>query len=302
MKQSPQDFTPFDARRRASKTPLIFGAALLGVAGLVAFIALRSSRGGETPETAALASPASTRAATPTPTPVLTPSAPPLPKWARRDVITDVPVAKGRKVVALTFDDGPWPRSTNEILSILRDSNIKATFFMVGQEIGRRPEVAMQVRKAGHALGGHSFTHAVRPRDPHGEVRKTDANLKKVLQFTPTIYRPPYGIVHNAMTRREQALDRAIILWSADSEDWRRPGVSRIVSNVLREVRPGAIVLMHDGGGPRGQTISALPRIISGLRARGYEFVTVPKLLSMRVVPKKMPAKKSAVKLKQKHV
>ena len=304
MKRS-MESTPFDAPRRraprkSSPMPLLAGAGVLAV-GAVAFTMLRgggkTSGAPETPvEAAALAS---TRAVKIAPTPKPQPTTAPLPSWAPKSVTTSIPVA-GKKVVALTFDDGPWPHSTNEILGILRDNNIKATFFMVGQEVGRRPSVAAQVRDAGHIIGAHSFTHAVRPRDPNGEISKTDVNLKKVLQFTPNIYRPPYGIVHNAMTRRAQATNKAIILWSADSEDWRKPGVSRIVSNVLREVGPGGIVLMHDGGGNRAETIAALPQIISGLRSRGYSFVTVPQLMEMRVEPTKAPPKKPAAKKKKK--
>lgn len=302
MKRSTET-TPFDmprrgAPRKSSPMPLLAGVGVLAI-GAVAFAMLRGGGNGGAPAAPEAAAVASTRVVKATPTPKPQPTAPPLPSWAPKSVTTAIPVA-GKKVVALTFDDGPWPHSTNEILGILRDNNIKATFFMVGQEIGRRPEVAAQVRDAGHVIGAHSFTHAVRPRDPNGEISKTDVNLKKVLQFTPTIYRPPYGIVHNAMTRRAQTTNKAIILWSADSEDWRKPGVSRIVSNVLREVGPGGIILMHDGGGNRAETIAALPQIISGLRSRGYQFVTVPQLMAMRVEPTKAPPKKPAAKKKKK--
>lgn len=222
------------------------------------------------------------RVATPTPKP--TPNLHAAPSWSRGQVIKDVPVKKGDKVIALTFDDGPWPDSTRQILQILADQGVKATFYMVGQEVMRRPDIALAVRDAGHDIGNHSWDHPSRPRDAIGQIERTNAEIKKVVGFTPSTFRPPYGLLKNGMARQAMRIGQPVMLWSADSGDWSRPGASRIASRIVNQATPGGVALMHDGGGPRAQTIAALPRIIETLRARGYRFVTVPELLRLRTV------------------
>ena len=242
---------------------------------------------------------------TPPPRPTPTPNVQAVPNWARGKVVNSVPVKNSDKVVALTFDDGPWPESTRQILRVLADNHIKATFYMVGQEVMRRPAIAREVRDAGHAIGNHSWDHPSRPRDPQRQVKRTDAELKKILGFTPTTFRPPYGILKNGMARQAMNDGQPVMLWSADSTDWSRPGVSRIVSRVLNGLGPGGISLMHDGGGAREQSVAALPIIISSLRERGYRFVTVPELLRLRAIapPTKVKSKSppSSAKKRPKH-
>lgn len=208
--------------------------------------------------------------------------------WARGKVLNSVPVKKGDKVFALTFDDGPWPESTRQILRVLQENNVKATFFMVGQEVTRRPEIAREVLAAGHAIGNHSWDHPSRPRDPIMQVQRTNAAIKRVIGFTPTSFRPPYGIVAK-MAREAQREGDPVLLWSADSVDWSRPGVGKIVSRILNQARPGGISLMHDGGGNREQSVEALPMIIAGLKERGYTLVTIPELLKHRVASAPSP-------------
>ena len=202
--------------------------------------------------------------------------------WAKGRKISEVPVAPGTKVFALTFDDGPWPEYTREILQILKANDVKATFFMVGQEVSRRPEIAREVRDAGHAIGNHSWDHPSRPRDPIAQVEKTDAIIRKELGFRPTFFRPPYGLMKNGMAAHAMSLRDPVLLWSADSADWKRPGVDHIVRMIVGQAHPGGISLMHDGGGNRSQDVEALPIIISSLRAKGYRFVTIPELLKLR--------------------
>ncbi len=204
-----------------------------------------------------------------------------MPSWAHGKVINSIPVKAGDKVFALTFDDGPWPESTRQILRVLKDNNVKATFFMVGQEVSRRPQVAREVLAQGHAIGNHSWDHPSRPRDPIMQVQKTNEQIKKVIGYTPTIFRPPYGILAGMAHEAEREGD-PVFLWSADSVDWSRPGVEKIVSRILNQARPGGISLMHDGGGNRSQSVAALPLIIQGLKARGYTLVTIPELLQHR--------------------
>jgi peptidoglycan/xylan/chitin deacetylase (PgdA/CDA1 family) len=229
------------------------------------------------------------------PPPKPTPDPQAIPKWAEGVVINKVPVRPGEKVFALTFDDGPWPVYTNQILKILDDYQVKATFFMVGSVLQNYPDIGRAIRDRGHAIGGHSWSHPTRPRDPVAQIERTDAIIKSVLGFTPTFYRPPYGMVHNRMTQQARREKQAVLIWSADSLDWRRPSASRIAANILREASPGGIALMHDGGGPRSHTVAALPLVIRGLQARGYRFVTIPELLKLRYLPP-AKAKRAAVK------
>ena len=209
-----------------------------------------------------------------------------------------VPVKPGEKVIALTFDDGPWPDSTEKILAILKRNNIKATFFMVGSVVKEYPKIARSVRADGHSIGSHSWSHPLRPRDPKEQIDRTDAIIKKTVGITPTTYRPPYGALKNGMDKRAMQLHKAVIIWSDDSNDWKRPPAARMAATVLREASPGGIVLMHDGGGPRSRTVEALPIIIEDLQKRGYRFVTVPELLRMRYVPPKPTAKPKPTKKK----
>jgi peptidoglycan/xylan/chitin deacetylase (PgdA/CDA1 family) len=208
--------------------------------------------------------------------------------WARGKVLNSVPVKKSDKVYALTFDDGPWPESTRQILSILKANNVKATFYMVGQEVTRRPELAREVVAAGHAIGNHSWDHPSRPRDPIMQVQRTNAAIKKAVGFAPTSFRPPYGIVAK-MAREAQREGDPVLIWTADSTDWKRPGSERIARNILNGAHPGGIALMHDGGGNREQTVAALPTIIAGLKARGYTLVTIPELIRHHYVAPPKP-------------
>jgi chitin deacetylase len=102
-----------------------------------------------------------------------------IPQWAQGKIVNHVPVRRSDKVIALTFDDGPWPRYTKEVLQVLASRNVKATFFMVGQEVQRRPALVREVRAAGHVIGSHSWGHAHRPRNPRAEILRTDAALNK---------------------------------------------------------------------------------------------------------------------------
>ncbi len=208
-----------------------------------------------------------------------------LPDWARGAVINHVDVPASEKVIALTFDDGPNPPYTRQILQILNEHNAKATFFMVGEELSANRSMAREVLNAGHAVGNHSWSHPSRPRDPGTEVKRTDTLIRIVLGFEPTLFRPPYGIMSNGMSKYARQNRDAVLLWSVDTVDWHKPGAKRIASRVIRGARPGRIVLMHDGGGNRSQTVAALPVVLETLGKQGYRFVTIPELLQLRQAP-----------------
>ena len=258
----------------------VAGAALLCVVGWKVIAHRDNANAATTPVRAEPVS-LPIRAARPTATPQIY-AARDIANWAKGRRITNVPVAPGNKVFALTFDDGPWPVYTRKILAILKENNVKATFFMVGHEVHARPDVARAVRDDGHAIGNHSWDHPSRPKDPVMQVMRTDAEIKKDLGFRPTFFRPPYGIMKNGMAAQAAKLHDPILLWSADSADWKRPGADHIIQMIVGQARPGGISLMHDGGGDRSQDVEALPVIISELRAKGYRFVTIPELLKLR--------------------
>ncbi len=269
-------------KRSSNLVPLagVAGLTLL-VFGLWRVMAARQSSPSPIVPAQTISAPVPRRTPRATPTPQIYASRD-IANWAKGKKVLQVPVKASDKVFALTFDDGPWPVYTRKILQILKENNVEATFFMVGHEVRARPDVARAVRDAGHAIGNHSWDHPSRPRDPIMQVMRTDAIIQKELGFRPTFFRPPYGLMKNGMAGQAMKLHDPVLLWSADSTDWKKPGAARIVSNVVNEASPGGISLMHDGGGDRYQDVEALPIIISTLRSQGYRFVTIPELLKLR--------------------
>jgi peptidoglycan-N-acetylglucosamine deacetylase len=183
--------------------------------------------------------------------------------------------------VALTFDDGPWPHTTAQILAILTERQAPATFFVVGRQVQRYPELVRQELAAGMAVGSHSYSH-LQPFD-----RLPPARLRaEIVQGRRTLYpwhvrlvgfRPPGGAAPPAVVAAAQEFGDRTVLWSVDPADW-HPGVTanQLVQRVLTAARPGAIVLLHDGGGDRSATVAALPVIIDGLRRLGLTLTVVP--------------------------
>jgi peptidoglycan-N-acetylglucosamine deacetylase len=189
-----------------------------------------------------------------------------------------------KKVIALTFDDGPWPEGTPKILDILKRNNIKGTFFVVGQMLKRYPELGRQIVADGHIIGNHTWHHWYHHFSPQAaafEIETTSDLIYKTTGVKTTLFRPPGGMMHNGLVNYAKNKNYTNVMWSADSIDYSRPAVPRLVKNVMRNSEPGGIVLMHDGGGNRTRTIQALPQIISTFKKQGYRFVTVPELLEM---------------------
>jgi peptidoglycan-N-acetylglucosamine deacetylase len=176
--------------------------------------------------------------------------------------------------VALTFDDGPWPNSTGQILAILAQRRTPATFFVVGRQAQRYPDLVRWELAAGMAVGSHSWSHP-QPFDrlPVARLRDEITHGRRVLEplgVRPVGFRPPGGAASATVLAAAQGLGERTVLWSVDPADW-QPGVTadQLVWRVLAAVRPGAIVLLHDGGGDRSATVAALPAIIDGLRRLG---------------------------------
>jgi peptidoglycan/xylan/chitin deacetylase (PgdA/CDA1 family) len=183
--------------------------------------------------------------------------------------------------VALTFDDGPHPRHTLEVLRVLRRLNARATFYVLGGLAARYPEVVERLRAAGMEVANHSMTHPYRSpfgRLPDADVVAEVRGATRVLNdlgIQPATFRPPGGSWSDRTVRLAEDMGQRTVLWSVDSRDWTGATAAQIARAVLQDVRPGAIILLHDGGGDRSATVEALPRIIRGLRQMDLRLVLV---------------------------
>ncbi|HEU0193108.1 MAG TPA: polysaccharide deacetylase family protein [Gaiellales bacterium] len=185
------------------------------------------------------------------------------------------------KMVALSFDDGP-SIYTPQVLSILNHYGAHATFFEVGEEVAAYPGNSRKVIASGDVIGNHTWSHPVLTTANVGrQVSRAEAEIKRTTGFAPCLLRPPYGDGSPAVISAVRRMGMLTIIWNVDPRDWSLPGTSAIVQRVLSAVRPGAIVVMHDGGGPRSETVQALQTIVPTLLARGYRLVTVPRLLGL---------------------
>jgi len=188
--------------------------------------------------------------------------------------------ASSGREVALTFDDGPSLAHTPQILATLDRFGAHATFFEEGRHVHGREALMRQILAAGDEIGNHSFSH---PHDPgYRQLTRTDRYIHRATGFEPCLFRPPYGLLNSKVVAAARQAGLQIVLWSLDSHDEHHPGAAAIASHVLAAARPGAIVLMHDGG-HHPQTVRALPTILRGLRRSGFGFATVSELLGERM-------------------
>jgi cellulose synthase/poly-beta-1,6-N-acetylglucosamine synthase-like glycosyltransferase/spore germination protein YaaH/peptidoglycan/xylan/chitin deacetylase (PgdA/CDA1 family) len=194
--------------------------------------------------------------------------------------------------LAITFDDGPDPRWTPKLLDILKAKHVPATFFVVGVEASQWPELLKREYREGNCVGNHTYTHPNFDEISHTQLRwelnLTQRLIESTLGVKSLLFRPPYGIDHEPEYAEEvaqlpvaQDMGYLIIGQKIDPQDWRQPEVTEqeIVDNVIRAAGDGNIILFHDGGGDRSETVAALPAVIDGLRARGYQLVSVPELI-----------------------
>lgn len=208
----------------------------------------------------------------------------PFPTEFRAKIVKKIKPLGTEKAIALTFDDGPWPRTTPQVLEILKKENISATFFWVGQYLKAHPEIAKQVVAQGHAIGNHTWHHWYRQMSQPTaaqEIEDTAELIYKTTGVKSLVFRPPGGLLNNGVADYAKAQNYVTVMWSVDSMDYRPYSATELVQNVMGKVQPGAIVLMHDGGGNRATTVQALPEIIAQLKKLDYSFVTVPQLLEM---------------------
>ena len=190
-----------------------------------------------------------------------------------------------RKVVALTFDDGP-SSYTAAVLAVLHRRRVPATFFVLGGLAAGRGAMLRRMLREGHAIGNHTWAHAFvgrgGPATARDLVRTSRAIRSGTRGYAPCLARAPGGAAGPGLFSTARGLGLLTIGWDVDPRDWARQDAGAIRERVLAGTRPGSIVVLHDGGGSRAQTVAALPGIIAGLRARGYRFATVPGLLHLR--------------------
>lgn len=203
-----------------------------------------------------------------------------------------IEAATREQVVALTFDDGPYPPYTQQILTVLKENDVPATFFLVGKNAEKHPELVKRIVAAGHQIGNHTYSHPdllKLDRDQIAvEVDKTQKILADITGQIPEIIRPPHGfrdaVVMEVMAER----NLKVVEWSVLCRDWVNPGVEAITNRTVSKVKNGSIILLHDGDGvtstaSRAQTVEATRRIIHELKSQGYRFVTVDEILKTTV-------------------
>ena len=177
---------------------------------------------------------------------------------------------------ALTYDDGPDAKTTPQLLGILKERNAHATFFMIGSNTAANPATARQIADAGHAVGNHTFSHAdltqLSAASVRTEMDRADAAIRAATGTSPTFMRPPYGAANAAV---QAAVGKPLIVWAVDSLDWQSKNPAVFLPKVLKEITPGAMVLMHD---VYPTTIAGQPELITSLQTQGYRLVTVPQL------------------------
>src|SRR5215467_12367837 len=205
--------------------------------------------------------------------------------------------------IALTFDDGPSTKLTPKLLDLLAAHHIKATFFVIGENVAEHPEIVARAAREGHEIGNHSWSHPnfgkMSQENVRSQIQRTDDAIKNATGKRPTLLRPPYGSITDGEKRWiHDQFGYNIILWDVDPLDWKRPGPAVVRNRILKETRPGSIVLSHD---IHPGTIEAMPSTLAELESKGFKFVTVSELLDMATPvtphPKAEPAEKTAAKI-----
>jgi peptidoglycan/xylan/chitin deacetylase (PgdA/CDA1 family) len=220
------------------------------------------------------------------------PVAPPEPRIAVSSVQIDGPY------IALTFDDGPNEKLTPRLLDLLAQHHIHVTFFVIGENVAQHPEIVKRAAGEGHEIGNHSWSHPnlakMSDDGVRSQIKRTEDAITGAIGARPTLLRPPYGSLtaHQKHFIHDE-LGYEIVLWDVDPNDWKRPGPTVVTNRILKETRPGSIVLSHD---IHPGTIEAMPATLNELEAKGFKFVTVSELLRLARTqpPKTMSASKGA--------
>ena len=188
----------------------------------------------------------------------------------------------GQKKIALTFDDGPSAKYTGEILDILQQYKVKATFFVIGANAKQHPDLLQRIVDEGHEVGNHTYSHPhlqkISEAELAKELCKADALLQKLCGLSPTLFRPPEGVVSDAVKTAAQKKGYRLVLWSIDTRDWALNSVSNILRTVKKEASDGDIILFHDWVADKSPTPEALRQLLPWLLKEGFTCVTVSKL------------------------
>jgi peptidoglycan-N-acetylglucosamine deacetylase len=266
------------------------GVLLVALVALAGGVAAAGATSGGAPSTGG-ATPGASPTAPSTPTAPRTTPSPPR-RRARRLVgchaagpafVSNGP--RRRRVVALTFDDGPWP-DTPAFLRVLERERVHATFFMIGRQVAGHGPLLRRMLADGDMIGDHTWSHpdvAGAGAFAANQITWTESAIMRAAGFRPCLFRAPGGAVSGPLIALARQLGFTTVQWDVDPTDWALPGTGAIVARVLSHVQRGSIVIMHDGGGPRGQTLAALPAIIHALKRRGYRFETVTALTGTKL-------------------
>jgi peptidoglycan/xylan/chitin deacetylase (PgdA/CDA1 family) len=197
--------------------------------------------------------------------------------------------------IALTFDDGPNSKLTPKLLDLLAAHHIKATFFVIGQNVAEHPEIVARAAREGHEIGNHSWSHPslskISDEAVRRELQKTDDAIHSATGNRPILMRPPYGSITARQKRWiNQEFGYKVITWDVDPLDWKRPGPAAVCNRIVRNTRAGSIILSHD---IHPGTIDAMPATIDQLEAKGFKFVTVSELISMALPETPKPSPRS---------
>lgn len=206
---------------------------------------------------------------------------------------------RGSKTLALTYDDGPNDPHTLRLLEVLAKHNVRATFFMIGRYVDSRPDIAGEVLKAGHVIGNHSYTH---PNLIFASALQTRIQLEQCARALTEavgqhsdLFRPPFGGRIPATLGIARALALKPVMWNVTGWDWKAPSADFIERKVAKQIRGGDVILLHDGdhaamGADRSQSVIATNRLIERYQAEGYEFITVPEMMSLATLDSHPPA------------
>ncbi|PLS01137.1 polysaccharide deacetylase family protein [Neobacillus cucumis] len=195
-------------------------------------------------------------------------------------------VSTSQKAVAITFDDGPNPIYTPQVLEIFAKAEGKATFFMIGEQMEKNPEIVKVAAEQGHEIGNHTYSHPklsdLTPADCLAEIERTEQMIKDLTGKKPVTFRPPYfDYNHETISVVESKGYSMIGALNLEAQDWEQPGVDHILSASRRCVKNGSILIFHDGYGDRSQTIQAVEALVSELKSEGYQLLTVSELLNL---------------------
>lgn len=203
---------------------------------------------------------------------------------SRASAVTYNSGSRSAPFVAITFDDGPHPQNTPRLLDMLKERNIKATFYVIGKSVEAHPQIIRRMVAEGHEIGNHTWSHPnltkLSQSAVEQELRKCEAAIAKAAAVRPRTMRPPYGAF--TQSQRVWAFDNfgyPTILWDVDPQDWKRPGVSVVANRIVSNTQNGSIILAHD---LHKTTVDSMPRALDDLLRKGYKFVTVSQLIAMQ--------------------